>query len=865
MKYCTACGAENKDKARFCLRCREKFDDDTIPPREELEDPLASLDDDIATDLDGRKTVVDQSPGAMVLGNRYKLVRELGRGAMGIVHLAHDEQLDIDVAVKILPDELGRSRRAVERLKNEAVAAMRLQHHNIMRMINFEQTPEAAFLVMEYIEGTTVEDMLESSDAMDEDAFLPIADAVCRAIHYAHEQKVVHGDLKPANIMVTRADGVAKVTDFGISYVIKETMTGKTKVGASGTLLYMAPEVIEGSRGTPASDQYALACSFYEMVSGEPVFSRGDVAYQHVHKDPEPVPGIAEHVTDALMTALSKDPEARFASVELFRQSLMNESAGAGSEVEQEEEGWTGEEPDDFEDSAAPPGGGVIGIDYGTDAIRAAVVVDGRPIVLVNDDEDPNYPSLVVFPSDGSIEFGHDAQAAAEEEPWRALRNLKRILGRSSEELSESELEQLPFPVVETEQGRVGIGVDETEFSPVILVSQVFSFIRRKAEMYLGEGVSKAVLSVPAGFSDRQLQAVRDAATIGGLEVVRVTTDTAAFGLAHGFYSRGDAGFAAVSFGAGNSEASLIETTPDGDTMIVEVLSASGDATAGAADIDVGLAEMLREQVESELSLADAVPIAASMRQELIENDESSMTIVTDDGQSHDVVLDRDDLEVAAEDVMSQLSEVCSQVLADRQTDGVDLSSVMVVGRAAADPMVQETIANSMGISTDLFDLSPQDDGMIAAGAALLAAVVTGQRQDMLLIEVVPQNLGIEVAGGQMSVIVERGSALPVMQSDIFTTSRDDQDTIELRILQGDYEEAEHDTLLAVCEMTGIPPMPQGSAEVEVTFHVELSRMLRVTARETTSGRDLAVSLERPGALSEEELAYMKKAARALD
>jgi len=314
MKYCDQCGAENRDQAKVCTKCGTRF-----PDTLETEKPVVQ---DVRAELDGGATLIGIRP-QMLLSGRYELIRELGHGAMGIVWLAKDRKLDIDVAVKVLPPELGQDPRAIARLKNEALAAMKLSHPNIVRLINFEEEGKVRYLTMEYVDGPNLLHVLADSPGgkLDLETFLKYAEQICAAVAYAHEEKIVHHDLKPANIMLT-SSGRIKVTDFGIAHIVRETMTRLSKVETAGTLLYMAPELLRGGRGTPATDQYALGCTFYELLTGEPPFVRGDITFQHINEMPRAIEGVPEHVNEAIIRALAKESEKRWPTTTAFVAAL---------------------------------------------------------------------------------------------------------------------------------------------------------------------------------------------------------------------------------------------------------------------------------------------------------------------------------------------------------------------------------------------------------------------------------------------------------------------------------------------------------------------------------------------------------------
>ena len=262
-----------------------------------------------------------------LLSGRYEPLRELGRGVMGVVHLARDHVLDgAEVAVKILPKELEADPRALARLKREAMTAVKITHPNVMRLINYEESGDLRFLVMEYIDGPDLLHVLagKPDGKLDLATFLRYAEGICAGVAYAHARNVVHADLKPANIMLTSA-GEVKITDFGVAQVVRETMTRVSRVETAGTLLYMSPELHDGAPNTALSDQYALGITFYEMLAGEPSFIRGDVTNQHKTKPVPPLTDVPEHVNAAILKALSKRPEDRWPDVATFARALRGE------------------------------------------------------------------------------------------------------------------------------------------------------------------------------------------------------------------------------------------------------------------------------------------------------------------------------------------------------------------------------------------------------------------------------------------------------------------------------------------------------------------------------------------------------------
>jgi|GEM_PF-2228315 len=324
--FCPNCGKEIPEKAKFCMHC--SFDLRTItasrqgapskPPAAPSQPPSASA---VSDELDAASTVVG-AEAKLVLGNRYELRDELGRGGMGIVYLAYDRQLEMEIALKVLPPELSHDEKAIKQLKEEAKAAMQLSHPNIVRLHNFEETVEAKFLTMELIKGVSLAKRLLKEDHLPLEEVLNLAQPVCSGLEYAHSRLIIHRDIKPANIMVDE-DGTPKITDFGIARIVHDTMSRLTQATTAGTLVYMSPEQMTGQKIDRRTDIYALGSTFYELLTGHPPFYQGGIEYQVVNVPPSPIEGMPEHVNAAILKALAKRPDDRFSSAEEFGHALV--------------------------------------------------------------------------------------------------------------------------------------------------------------------------------------------------------------------------------------------------------------------------------------------------------------------------------------------------------------------------------------------------------------------------------------------------------------------------------------------------------------------------------------------------------------
>ena len=301
--YCNKCGAKNPDDSQFCVNCGADLRHVTPSKAKPVSD----------TDINLADTIFDREAGlagGTLLGNRYKLENELGRGGMGVVYKAYDTKLERTVAIKLLPEALARNKTAVELMKKEAKVAIGLGHPNIVKLSHFEQDESGAYLIMEYVEGRALSDILLERGKLSVDEALGISKQVLEALAYAHEQKVVHRDLKPANIIITK-DGKAKVLDFGIARVIKETMTKLTGTTAtSGTLLYMAPEQLQGGiHQDTRVDIWAFGILLYEMLTGYTPFTSD---LQILQLEPKPLTGIPSWLNSIIQKCLQKEPATRF-------------------------------------------------------------------------------------------------------------------------------------------------------------------------------------------------------------------------------------------------------------------------------------------------------------------------------------------------------------------------------------------------------------------------------------------------------------------------------------------------------------------------------------------------------------------------
>ena len=512
----------------------------------------------------------------------------------------------------------------------------------------------------------------------------------------------------------------------------------------------------------------------------------------------------------------------------------------------------------------------IIGIDLGTTNSVVAVMEGGEPTVITNSEGGRTTPSVVAFTKDGSRLVGQVAKRQAVTNPENTVYSIKRFMGRRYNEVTE-EIKQVPYKVSGAGSGGdVRISAGGKEWSPPEISAIILQKMKQSAEDYLGQKVDKAVITVPAYFNDSQRQATKDAGKIAGLEVMRIVNEPTAAALAYGLDKKKDETIAVFDFGGGTFDVSILEVGEG----VVEVKSTNGDTHLGGDDIDERLIEWIIDEFKKDqgidlsndkMALQRLKEAAEKAKIELSSTMETEVNLpfVTADqsGPKHLAMkLTRARFEQLVEPILVRLRGPVETALKDAGVDAKKIDEVVLVGGSTRIPKVQEIVKEMFGKEPNK---SVNPDEVVAIGAAVQAGVLSGEKTDILLLDVTPLSLGIETLGGVFTKLIERNTTIPTRKSEIFSTASDNQTSVEVHVLQGERPMAGDNRTLGKFHLVGIPPAPRGMPQVEVAFDIDANGIVNVSAKDMGTGREQKITITASSGLSKDEIDKMMRDAES--
>ena len=512
----------------------------------------------------------------------------------------------------------------------------------------------------------------------------------------------------------------------------------------------------------------------------------------------------------------------------------------------------------------------IIGIDLGTTNSAVAFMEGGQAKIIPNAEGGNTTPSVVALKKDGETIVGMPARRQAVTNPLKTIYSAKRFIGRKFSEVK-NEIKNVPFNVVEGPDGAAMIEWDGKPVRPEEISAKVLEKLKADAEKYLGQKVTEAVITVPAYFNDSERQATINAGKIAGLDVKRIVNEPTAAALAYGADKNKDQKIAVYDFGGGTFDISILEIGSEGT---FEVLATNGDTKLGGDDFDQAIFEYVMAEFKKETGIDlmnDAMAVQrvrSASEKAKIELSASTQTeinepfIAMNDGvpSNLNITLTRAKFEELIVPLVERSIEPCKKVLKDAGLQASQINEVILVGGSTRVPLVKQKVEQFFGKKPNE---SVHPDEAVALGAAIQAGIIQGDVKDVLLLDVTPLSLGIETLGGVMTRMIERNTTIPTSKSQVYSTAADNQDSVEIHILQGEREMAADNKSLGRFILSGIAPAPRGIPQIEVTFDIDASGVLHVTAKDKGTGKEQKITVQGNTGMSDDEIEKLVKEAEA--